>query len=497
MGRSNEKEMNRLFKHVSIYTIGNALNRGGAFILIPLYTRYLVPAEYGMLELFYALTTVFASFLSMGFAHATLRFYFEFDSFEDRKSVVSTSLVSSFLISASGVLLLSLGNSMIEQYVFDGKEIGYSLFFIYGIIVLEMISQVGFAYLRAREYSKSFVMASLVRLVVLVTFNLYIVIVLRRGVEGILMGNFISVFCETIIIGSIILKECGLGFQKDKFNMIVKYSYPFLFSSVFAVIVANFDRFYLKALYTFESVGLYALALKFGLAISVLLLEPFQRGYGAFRFSIIKKEDAKGIQAEVLTYMASGVVLAALGIAMFSNEILRLMGAFAYMEVSSLIPIIMLATSIGSLQYVFQTGILYQKRTEKIFFINTMSSVFGLSVTVGGIMYFGIYGAVFARLISSIFIVVLTYMVSQKIYPIPYPNKKIVLIMLNGIICYSTGSILAFLPDTIFIIVKILIIPLYVYGLFVLRILDKHDAIYLMSLNRLLKEKVIRMGKFA
>src|SRR3990172_547311 len=115
MEKYNEKEMNRLFKHVSIYTIGNALNRGGAFILIPLYTRYLLPGEYGMLELFYALTTVLSSFLSIGFAHATLRFYFEFDSLEDRNAVVSTSLVSSFVISASGVLLISLANPLIEH----------------------------------------------------------------------------------------------------------------------------------------------------------------------------------------------------------------------------------------------------------------------------------------------------------------------------------------------------------------------------------------------
>ncbi|HBP87915.1 MAG TPA: hypothetical protein DD706_09485, partial [Nitrospiraceae bacterium] len=63
-----QSDMKRLFKHSSIYALGGIVNRAGAFILLPLYTSYLTPSEYGTLELVYGVTALVSSLLGVGLA---------------------------------------------------------------------------------------------------------------------------------------------------------------------------------------------------------------------------------------------------------------------------------------------------------------------------------------------------------------------------------------------------------------------------------------------
>ena len=72
---SSSQEIGRFARHSAIYAIGNVLNRVGAFLLLPVYTNFLSTAEYGALELFYAVAIVISGVLSAGLSHATLRLF--------------------------------------------------------------------------------------------------------------------------------------------------------------------------------------------------------------------------------------------------------------------------------------------------------------------------------------------------------------------------------------------------------------------------------------
>ena len=119
------KDVSRFFRHSAIYAIGNAMNRLGAFVLLPLYTHYLSAAEYGTLEVFYAISSVVSGILSVGIAHATLRFYFECTNDSERQALVCTNLIASTLISLVGVSILWLFGPNFDA--------GYPLMFILAI----------------------------------------------------------------------------------------------------------------------------------------------------------------------------------------------------------------------------------------------------------------------------------------------------------------------------------------------------------------------------
>lgn len=437
-------DIKRLFKHTSIYSLGNIAMRAGAFILLPLYTHYLSVAQYGILELLYSISSIVTSFLSIGLAHATLRFYFEYDELKDRNAVVTTSLITAFLITCPAVFLLSFFNPFISRIVFDSPDYVLALNLTYIILIFEMGRQIGLSYMRAKEYSILFVGVCITQLVIQVGCNIYTVAFLKLGVNGILIGNLISVFFGLVICSFVIIKECGIRYDLEKIAEIIKYSYPFLFTSISSVILNNADRFILKTLLSMEAVGIYGLALKFGLLLKELIVEPFQRSFGAFRFSIMKQANVRDIQARTLNYLIFVVAWGGLGISLFGKDILRLLAAAEYWSAEKFIPIVVLGLIVGSCNYVFQTGILFQKRTIKLFHISFTTGVISVGLAYLFINFFGLYGACIALVCNSVITILLTNYFSQKLYRVDYAYDKVIICVIIACMAYMVSLLI---PD--------------------------------------------------
>ncbi|MCA9469035.1 MAG: oligosaccharide flippase family protein [Nitrospira sp.] len=417
--------MKRLFKHSSIYALGGAVNRAGAFLLLPLYTSHLSPSEYGSLELVYGVTALVSSFLGVGLAHATLRFYFEFDAQGERNQLVSTTLVGSGMIVCSGVAMLWFSAPLLAGIFLGAAQESSLLQLALIILTLQLSLEIGLAYFRAREYSLRFVIAAFLQLILQVGCNYYTVAVLGLGVWGILLGNLISVAAAWGYVVGTTVYECGIWFHQSKFRQVLGYSFPFLLSTIVGVVVLYSDRFLLKALYGLEAVGLYALAMKFVELINVLFLEPFKNSYGSFRFSIMKNENAKEVQAKIVIYVAVIVGLLSLGVTVFSPSVLRILTAQEYWPAEHIIPILAASILVGSLAYPFQTGILYMKETRYIFFVTAISGFVKIGANIVMIPSLGALGAALAFLLTAVVSVSCTLFYSQHLFPIQYDYRAL------------------------------------------------------------------------
>ena len=84
-------QLRRLGRHSLIYGLGGLVSRILAVILLPLYTRYLTPSDYGIVETLIALTTVIGIALAAGIGSAFFRFYFDSTEPAARRRVLRTS----------------------------------------------------------------------------------------------------------------------------------------------------------------------------------------------------------------------------------------------------------------------------------------------------------------------------------------------------------------------------------------------------------------------
>lgn len=419
------EQFKRFFKHSTIYAFGNALNRAAAFLLLPLYTRFLTPEKYGILELFYVTAAIFQAFLGMMLAHSALRFYFEYDDERSKKAVMSTAFLSSFALTLA-VLCASIGFvGRLSVATFQTPAYANYFLILFGIILFDLTKEIPLALLRAEEKSAQFIAVSIGQLVLQVIFNVYTVVYMNMGVAGILIGNFLSIFIAWTALAFILIRHCGISINLDFLIKMLKYGYPFVLATVGVMVINVSDRFFIKAYSTLGMVGLYALGTKFGTAVKTVLLEPFMTSFGPFRFSIMKNDNARAIYSRILTYFTLGGIFLSLAISIFSKEMLMVLSGPEFWGAYTVVPIVVLTIVINGICYVFQTGIFLTKRTKYVFYITVVTALATLALNWLMIPLWSMYGAAIAGLIAALVSTALTYSVSQRIYAVEYEFLRI------------------------------------------------------------------------
>jgi O-antigen/teichoic acid export membrane protein len=474
-----QKDIKRFFKHSYIYAIGNIINRIGAFLLLPVYTNYLTVAEYGSLELFYAVSSVIFGFLSVGIAHATLRFYFEYKDIKDRHAVVSTNYIASFILSLVGVSLVAIWYEELSILVFDSTDYSLGVLIILGTIVFELSSQICLAYVRAVEKSLFFVYIAIAKLVIQISINIYLVIYANQGVVGILFGNFMAVFIGWLILTVFTLKYCKFHFHLTKLIPILQYSFPFLLGTFTEMISSNVDKFGLNYLDTIGTVGIYMLAIKFSMIIEQLVGEPFNRSYGSFRFSIMDNDNANEIQSKIVKYLLYASMFFALGLSLFVRDLLVVISNESFWAAADIVPLVVLASVIKIMNYPVQTGILYAKKTRYFFYIGVIAAVVSAVLNLSLIPFIGIYGACIALIVTNVVGMVLMHKKSQEYFEVHYDYKKMIMAVSLAIIIYLASRIS--IDFALYLSIPFKAVLLTAFVLFILKsniFLDKEEKLY-------------------
>src|SRR2546421_186518 len=194
------EQMKRLAKHSAIYGLGGLLSRILAVLLLPLYTRYLSPRDFGAIETLVALTVVLMSVLRAGIASAFFRFYFDSEDEAYRTRVVRTSFWFT-MTTASAALVIGL---------LVAAPLGHALFGHNGHTNLVRAAFVGLwaqvnydqltSLFRVEERSVSYALASLVNIVLTIGLTILLVVVWHKGPIGVLVGNFSGTLVVYVVL---------------------------------------------------------------------------------------------------------------------------------------------------------------------------------------------------------------------------------------------------------------------------------------------------------
>lgn len=415
-----QRELKRLFRHSAIYLIGNLLNRLGAFLLLPLYTSYLSVAEYGRLEILYSFSTMVSVVCGAALSHASLRFYFDGEDERARRRVIATGLVSVFAFAVTAASLIYAVRVPIAEALLDSAAYVPALTLCLAIMVIELTTEVGFAYLRAREKSVFYVAIAFVRLLVQVALSIYLVKVAGLGMMGVLEANALSCAVVAAAVLGYTLRQCGITVELTQLKAMLRYSLPMALSAILAAVTANLDRFLIKYFVSVAAVGLYGLATKFALLVSFVVLEPFSRSFGAFRFSVMNREDAPAIQAQATHYLFVVAALVAVAVAAFTPEVLHLMADPSYTDAYRMVPLLLVGVVANGVSYSFETGILYRKRTSLLFYGQVAFLIVETALMLAFIPLFGPVGAALAVALSHVAFAVMVNRMSHRLYPVPY-----------------------------------------------------------------------------
>jgi O-antigen/teichoic acid export membrane protein len=475
------KEIKSLFKHSSIYGIGTIAGQAVGFLLLPLYTRYLTPADYGIATIIDITMALFGVTVGVGILNAMTRFYYEDEDEASRRRVVSTMYWMIFIISCIALFgILSLSTFLSQQLFADSR---YTTFFNIAAISLAFgfLVDTAMLYLMIRARSLLYVTVSLSNLILLIVFNIFFVVVMESGLIGIFYSMVITRVILAIVVALPIFVGVGFGFSRRLAVSMLWFSFPMIFSSLFRLGANESDKYFINYFFSPVETGIYAIASKIGNAVHLLITGPFLQSYNPKKFQIMKQADAQEIYAHILNYYLLIIVTAGFMVSIFSSEIIRLMTTDQYHEAANYIPLLIVSWIIFGARYHFETGILIAKKTRYFAYINGGTAILSIALNYLLIGHYKIWGALIALNISQLVTTGLFYVISRRLYPIRYHFNYITKLVVFSLLCYAGASLVEHDNLAISFTLKMMVLMVY---LLLLRLSGLFDDALVASLKQ-------------
>ena len=357
---ANESKL--LAKHSFIYGIGNAMNRLVAFLLLPVYTRFLTPEDYGVKELIGLSTDVISILLATAIAGAIYRFYFEYETEKDRNEVISSAVITIGGIGLIALGVLYLNTGFFAGLILDSPQLSHFFTIAFVSMWFQSLNNIGYNYLRANKKSLHFIGLSFLKMVLVIGLNIYLICFLKLGVLGILVSSLIGAVTMFVLLVVPLCFRIGLRFSRNKIREMAAFGLPMIPSQLGAFVVHLSDRFFLKEYASIADAGLYSLGYRFGALPANFLSDPFNQIWQPRRFEIYRQEGSEQLFGRIFTYFLFLMAFAGLGVSVLTHDVLRIIADEKFWAASKVVPIILLATTIFSFHYHLNFGILIKKK---------------------------------------------------------------------------------------------------------------------------------------
>lgn len=431
--------LKNIAKHSIVYGFSDILSRAIGFLLIPLYTHYLTPSNYGTLELLDLTSYIIGLFLAMGIAQAVVRFYYDYSDKERRDQVISVALITLWVISVAVLAILISFSPMISQVVMKSRGY-YNMFNIIFIsTVIGLSNEIPLTVLRIEEKSLIYLSFTLTKLVLTLSLNILFIVKFNMGIIGILYSGLIATLIMGAVITIYILRRIKISYSIPILRSMLGYSIPLMWSW-FGMFVINFgDRFFLQRMMTTADVGIYSLAYKFGMLPNVLVLSPFLMIWGPKRFDLLKEPNAREIYSKVFTYFLLIQFFVGLGIVIAIKEIIQIVATPDYYDSFKYVSLILLAYIANGIYLYVQFGVHIEKKTKYLAYATIFGAILNIAGNLILIPLIGIWGAAISTFISFFFLLVFIFLPSQRFYHISYEWKRILHMSLVAVALFTIG----------------------------------------------------------
>lgn len=323
------------------------------------------------------------------------------------------------------------------KYILDSQDLYYFFLISFASLWFQSLNNIGYNYLRANQQSLKFITLSFGKMILAISLNIYLICFLKMGVLGVLISTLITSIVMCVVLVIPLSCKIGLGFSFEKIKAMLKFGLPLIPSQFGAFIVHLSDRFFIKGYCSIADAGLYSLGYRFGALPANFISAPFNQTWQPRRFELYKEEGSEKLFGKIFTYFLFFMFFAGLIVAVLTKDVLMIMADEKFWSAYKVVPIIVLATTIFSFHYHLNMGILIEKKTKYLAYINFSNGIFILILNFILIPRYGILGAAYATLIAFIYKISLTYYFSSKYYKIYFEFIRICkLIFVAGIIYY-------------------------------------------------------------
>jgi O-antigen/teichoic acid export membrane protein len=463
----------RLAGQTVIYGIPSVLVRILGYLLVWLYTRIFLPDEYGTVNVFYA----YASFLMVVLTYGMETAFFRFNELEkDRVKVFSTGMISIIISSVLFVTIISLFSHSIAIWIQYPEHKRYVIWFAW-ILALDAMSAIPFALLRAQNKPGRFARIKIINIGVNIGFNLFFLLlcpymishfregfarqavsfIYRQdwGIEYVFISNLIASGVTLLLLFPEI-SSVKWKLNPELWKRMLFYAFPLLFAGLAGMINETFDRLLLRYLLPKDialyQVGIYAACYKISILMT-LFIQAYKYAAEPFFFAQAKEKDSKEIYAKIMDYFIIAVSVIFLVTLLYLDDFIMpvLIGNKVYWQGKGVIPVLLMANLFLGVYYNLS---IWYKLTGKTSW-GAWLSLFGAIITLALNFWWiplssehlihGYFGSAWATFICYGTMMILSYLIGQKYFPVKYNLIKFACYLGLSVILFALSAVLR--PD--------------------------------------------------
>jgi O-antigen/teichoic acid export membrane protein len=478
--------LRRLATTGAAYTAASILSKVIAVALLPLYTRYLTPEDYGAAEVLFAAVVTASIVVRFGLIEAILRFYYQED--ENPAEVVKSSFAGLFWLATLGALVLLPFAGSLSEALLDPKtaaEAGQmaelTRIAIGGLWVLTMWEFM-LTLFRLEERARAYFVTTILNVLTSIALTVVLVVGFEDGARGLLIGSYAA--GGAFVLGLIVWqwRRLSLRFHRALLRRLFRFGAPTMPAEVSLYLLNFVDRLIIVRSLGLAEAGLYSLAVKFAQAVNVLV-RGFQLAWPPLAYSIRDDDEARRVYATIVTLFATACAWVVAGMWLFSRWIVRALAAPKFFDAYEAIGLITTAVTLYALYLVLVVILGRTGRTEFNFPAAIGALVANVALNLVLVPAMGITGAGLALVASYLVVLGLMYIFTQRLFPVPYEWGRLLRVVLTVAALVGIAELVVPTSGAVGLLLRVVLFAAYPLLLFATGFFTDGERVWLAKLR--------------
>ena len=431
----------KLAGDTAIYGASSIIGRFLNWWLVPYYSFMFLPEEYGVVTNMYAYVAFFLVLLTFGMETS----YFRYASkSKNPESVYSTSIISLFFTSFSFVLLATVFRHEIAALIHYPDHPEYIWWFAL-ILAIDAFTAIPFARLRLNNRPIKFAVIKFIFIGFNIGFNLFFISLCPKllhnnpdsfikliyneeiGVGYVFISNLLASLITLILLIPEIFRTT-FSFDGKLLKQMLNYGFPILIVGLTGMVNQNIDKVLLPFLIPENQdpmfqLGVYGASYKLAVLMN-MFIQAFRYAFEPFFFARSGSKDDTQVYATVMKYFVIFGLIIFLGMMLYI-DLVKIIIDSKYHEGLKVVPLVLMANLFFGIYFTLSLWYKLTDKTRYGAYIALLGSIITLVLNILLIPVMGYMGSAIAVFICFFVMVIISYLMGRKYYPVPYDLKRI------------------------------------------------------------------------
>ena len=455
--------LKKLVSQTAVYGVSAILSKFLNYLLTPYLTRILSEEVYGQVNLLYGIIPFANVVLTMGLATGYFRYAAKCQTRGEKQRLFTTTWGAVAGMALLFGVVMALGNgSLAETMRLDPACIAVMT----ALIVVDNIAAIPQAALREQGRAVYYTIVNVTGVAVNVTACVLFYTYVPGAAESplwVILANLLASTVSLVLLLPAVRKLVSSAFSFRLLRGIFTYSIPLMMAGIMGVAGDFIDRQLISCMLPVEvadaELGVYTAVAKIA-ALLMIFRQIYTLGAEPFFLQGFSKEEFREANAAATKYFTIAGIAIFLLLALFSREFGYIVGS-DFRSGMGVLPLLLLANLLAGILVNLSFWYKAADKTRVAIYITGLGVAVTVVLNVALIPSMGYRGAAVARVVSMLLMVVVSYLLCRKYFPVPFDLRRIGFYFLFGGTLFGLSRATALLPDGGRIALNFLLLLIY------------------------------------